>query len=129
MSDATEELMRLEHARCEAISSSDLDTLADLLADDLTHTHVSGRTDDKASYLASLAGHPRTTTRGDDVRVRFCGDVAVMTGTQRNIMAPSEPEGEPVVMDVHVLQVWVKAESGYKQLAFASSGQAPGASK
>ena len=123
ISDVTQELLRLDQARCAAISRGDFETLADLLSDDLTHTHVGGKTDSKESYLRSLAGRPRITTRGDDVQVRVYGDVAVMSGTQRNVMAPSEPSGVSLEMTVHVLQVWVKTGSGYKQVAFASSGR------
>jgi hypothetical protein len=64
LSDAvTEELLRLEEERCRAVSAGDVDNLGRLLTDDLTHTHVTGRTEDKATYLAALGWRPRTTTR------------------------------------------------------------------
>ncbi len=121
---ATEELIALEITRCEAISAGDLDAVAALLADDLTHTHVTGATQNKAALLAGLKSRPRTTTR-DDLRVRVYGDTAVMTGTLRNVFPPTEPGGDPVEMEAHALQVWVKTEPGWLQVAFAASGSAP----
>ncbi len=118
----TDELIALEKTRCEAISAGDLDAVAALLADDLTHTHVTGATQDKAALLDGLKSRPRTTTRSDDLRVRVYGDVAVMTGTLRNVFPPPTPGAEPVRRDVHALQVWVKTEQGWQQAAFAASG-------
>ncbi|HWI71358.1 MAG TPA: nuclear transport factor 2 family protein [Baekduia sp.] len=122
MSD-DEELRALEQERCRAISAGDLATLDRLLADDLTHTHVTGVTEDKATYLAALGGRPRTTTRGEDLAVRLYGDVAVMTGTLRNAFPPQAP-GEPEdVSEIHALQVWARAGgNAWRQVAFASSG-------
>ena len=55
LSDAvTEELLCLEQERCRAVSAGDVDALGRLLTDDLTHTHVTGRTEGKAAYLAAF---------------------------------------------------------------------------
>jgi hypothetical protein len=35
-----------------------VDTLGRLLTDDLTHTHVTGRTEDKTVYLAAFVASP-----------------------------------------------------------------------
>ena len=50
----TEELLCLEQERCRAVSAGDVDALGRLLTDDLTHTHVTGRTEGKAAYLAAF---------------------------------------------------------------------------
>jgi ketosteroid isomerase-like protein len=121
MSDeVTAELLRLEEERCKAISAGDVVTLGHLLADDLTHTHVTGRTEDKAAYLAALGGRPRVTTRRD-LKVRVYGDVAIMTGTLINTF-PSDGRAIRQPMEAHALQVWIKTGDGWKQAAFASSG-------
>jgi hypothetical protein len=115
-------LIGLESARCEAISSCDFEALDRLLAEDLTHTHIDGRTQDKQAYLAGLRARPRQTTRGDDLAVRLYSGVAVMTGTLRNTFGASEPGGEPRQMNLQALQVWVDGDDGWRQVAFASSG-------
>lgn len=118
-----DEVARLEHERCEAISAGDIAALDRLLGDDLTHTHASGKSEDKASYLAAVSGRPRKTSRGDDLRVRVYGSVAVMTGTQLNDFPPVEPGGDSRQVELQVLQVWVNHRGDWKQVAFASSGK------
>ena len=117
----TDELIARELERCDAISHGDLDALALILGDDLTHTHVTGKTDDKAAVLENLRRRPRTTTRGDDLRVRMFRDVAVMTGTMRNVF-----HDDGVEQELHALQVWVNRPGGWQQVAFAASGRPPG---
>lgn len=116
----TDAVVARELERCDAISRGDLEALARILGDDVTHTHVTGKTDDKAAVLENLRRRPRTTTRGDDLRVRMYGDIAVMTGTMRNMFH------DGVEQELHALQVWVKAADGWQQVAFAASGRPPG---
>ena len=124
MSDAvTEELLRLEEERCSAVSAGDVDTLGRLLTDDLTHTHVTGRTEDKATYLAALGGRPRIPTRRD-LKVRIYGETAVMTGTLVNAFPPDDGAARPP-MEAQALQVWVKTSDGWKQAAFVASALPP----
>ena len=120
MSDAvTEELLRLEEERCGAVSAGDVETLGRLLTDDLTHTHVTGRTEDKATYLAALGGRPRITTRRD-LRVRIYGATAIMTGTLVNAFPADAGVARPP-MEAQALQVWVKTGDGWRQAAFVAS--------
>jgi Domain of unknown function (DUF4440) len=123
--DLTAHLISLEQQRCTAISSGDTEALGILLADDLTHTHITGKTQDRNTYLAGLAGRPRETARGDDLRVRIYGDTAVMTGTLRNSFPAADPDIPARVVEIHALQVWVKQSDGWRQVAFASSAQRP----
>jgi hypothetical protein len=55
--------------RCRAISEQDWDALAALLADELTHTHITGVTQDKPTYLEHVRKNPRWTER-PDLKVR-----------------------------------------------------------
>jgi ketosteroid isomerase-like protein len=116
---ATEELLRLEEERCRAISAGDVDALGRLLTDNLTHTHVTGRTQDKAAYLSALGGRPRTTTRRD-LTVRTYGDTAIMTGILVNAF-PSDGGAATAPMEAQALQVWVKTNAGWQQAAFVAS--------
>ena len=118
------ELIALELKRCEAISAGDMTVLGRLLADDLTHTHVNGKTEDKNTYLDGLPGRPRTTTRVGDIDVRVYDNCAVMTGMLRNTFGPAESGAESRHMDIQALQVWVDGAGGWQQVAFASSGKA-----
>jgi ketosteroid isomerase-like protein len=119
-SDAvTEELLRLEDERCRAISAGDVDALGRLLADDLTHTHVTGRTENKVTYLAALGGRPRITTRRD-LTVRAYGETAIMTGILVNTFLPDGGAAR-APMEAQALQVWVKTGGEWKQAAFVAS--------
>jgi hypothetical protein len=116
------DLIALEAERCRAISEPDLPALEKILADDLTHTHITGHTEDKATYLAGLSGRPRNTTRGD-LSVRVYGDAAVMTGALINEF-PAAGGNAPARLEIQALQVWVRSGGTWQMVAFGSSGQA-----
>jgi len=116
------ELIALETERCRAISELDLPALEKILADDLTHTHITGHTEDKAAYLAGLSGRQRKTTRGD-LSVRIYGDAAVMTGALINEF-PAAAGNVAVRPEIQALQVWVRSGGTWQMVAFGSSGQA-----
>jgi ketosteroid isomerase-like protein len=114
-------LQRAESERCRAISELDLAALDRLLTDELSHTHATGVTQDKAGYLAGLGGRPRQTTRRD-LQIRVYGDTAVMTGVLVNSFPASE-QAPARVSELHALQVWVRRPGGWQQAAFAASGR------
>jgi hypothetical protein len=113
---ARNEVLALEAERCRAISDEDWPALEALLADDLTHTHLTGITQDKATYLAHVRRNPRRTTRGD-LTVRIYGDVAVVVGPQVNVL--DEGFEQPSVG----LQVWVRRPPAWELVASGSSGR------
>ena len=125
--DTTAQLIELEHARCLAITRADIAALEKLNSEDLTYTHTGGQTEDLTSFLANIAKYRREITRGDDLRVRLYGDVAVLTGTLHATFPARDPGGEPIALDSHALQVWVRQGDGWKQSAFAASAQLPDA--
>ena len=108
------ELVALEVKRSQAISTKDWAVLEALCAADLTHTHSSGRTEDRQTYIKGLQERPRGIERRD-LAVRVYGDAAVMTGLQFN-----SPEGaavDPNPQALQVLQVWVKGPLGWQLTA------------
>ena len=119
---AAHEVLELERARCAAISKQDWDALSALLSDDLTHTHITGVTQDKAAYLAHVQKNPRRVERRD-LKVRIYGDVAVVTGPQINVL---ETDGGTTEVAIESLQVWARHDGTWRMVAFASSGQRPG---
>jgi Domain of unknown function (DUF4440) len=120
--DEAADLIALENERCRAISELDIPALEKILAEDLTHTHITGQTEDKATYLAGLSGRPRKTTRGD-LSVRRYGDAAVMTGALINEF-PGDGVRPQARSEIQALQVWVRSVGRWQMVAFASSGQA-----
>jgi hypothetical protein len=49
--DVEQEILRVEGKRIDAMVALDLAALDPILADDLSYSHSSGRTDTKASFL------------------------------------------------------------------------------
>jgi hypothetical protein len=123
--DLTTHLIALEHARCAAISSGDRAALEELTGDEVSFTHSTGFTEDRAAHLDSLGAYERQLTRGDDLKVRFYGDTAVMTGTLKAHFPKAGLGDSPVDFDCHAIGVWVKQDQSWKHVAFASSGQLP----
>lgn len=63
--DTTAQVLReLEERRCRAISEVDLVTLQGLLDDRLKHTHLNGTTENRDTYLGSVAKRPRRPPPG-----------------------------------------------------------------
>jgi hypothetical protein len=121
--DLVDDVIGAEHARCDAITCGDLAALDQLLAVDLTHTHISGVTQDRATYLDTVARRPRATRRGDDLRVRLLGEVAVMTGTVINTFAAPGDEEPPREVRLSALQVWTRLDGRWRMVACAASGR------
>ena len=112
--DVAAELVALETKRSAAISTKDWATVESLCAADLTHTHSSGRTEDRNTYIKGLMERPRGIERRN-LAVRVYGDAAVMTGLQFN-----SPEGaavDPNPQALQVMQVWIKGAHGWQVTA------------
>ena len=109
-----EELLRLEQERCRAISNRDWATLEGLIVDDYTHTHATGRIEDKATYLEGVKSRPRKTTRGA-LKVRVYGDSAIITGPMTNHL---ESSSGTTLMETVATETWVRHGGGWKLAAF-----------
>ena len=112
------EVERAERERCRAVGAEDWEALTALLDDELTHTHMTGRGDDRAALLESLRQRPRTLRRVA-LHTRIHGDIAVMTGPQYLDLGSGETENQTT-------QVWRRVEGRWRLLAFHASGD-PGA--
>jgi ketosteroid isomerase-like protein len=106
-----------ELERCRAISERDWDALDRLLAEDLTHTHMHGRVDDKRALVENLRLRPRTVRRGE-LKIRLYGDIAIMNGRQYLDLGDGETE-------IEAIQVWQRADDNWRLLAFQASPAAP----
>jgi hypothetical protein len=123
--DLAATLIDLERARCRAITNVDIAALKAISSEDFTYTHTGGQTDALATFLTGAAEHPREIMRSGDPQVRFYGDVAVMTGMVHSTFPARDGGTEPIELDSHALQVWVKQDGSWKHAAFAASAQLP----
>ncbi len=106
-------ILAREDQRCQAISKQRWEELESMLTEDLSHVHMPGRQDDKATYMAGVRNNPRTVTR-KDLQVRVYGDTAIMTGGMTNARDGREDHAR-------VTQVWVRKDGQWYQAAFQAS--------
>lgn len=117
-----ETLRALEERRCAAVAEGDEATLRELLSPRLVHVHGRGNRDDLDSYLAHITGKIEVL-RVDrvDLEIQLHGDCAVMTGGQTNTARLRGTSDEPIQVESRVMQVWVRAESQWQQVAFQAT--------
>lgn len=115
------EVLTQDERKRAALLSGDFDTYASLTSDELIHVDGYGRVFDKQEFIA----HARNSYRFEaldrqDVKVRFYGAVALMTGFMA-INARQHTTGELAHVRVFVTQVWVRTVDGWKEAAFQST--------
>lgn len=104
-----------EQARCTAICNSDWATLANLLADEFSYTHSSGRVEGKAEHLARLQEFSRAVERLS-LRIRVYGDVAVTNGEMAFHLRARD--GKPATDPrLDAMQVWVMRDGRWQLVA------------
>jgi len=123
MSDV-EALMNADTQRRVAMVSGDVVALGDYLADDLSWTHSSGKTDSKESFLEAMA-RGTTAYHSLDVRdtqARIFGDIFVLQGVVFGDVTKDESDKKLVN---RFTTVWQKREHDVFQLhAWQSTGLA-----
>jgi hypothetical protein len=73
-------VLDLEARRIAAMVSRDLTVLAPMLADDLSYSHSSGRTDTKASFLELVRSGHYLSVDFPERDVVSCGDAVIVRG-------------------------------------------------
>lgn len=83
MTHSAADVIALETRRAAAIEASDLEALADTLADDYLHVLAPGKVVTKAEYVEMIRRSPRSPHRGE-LTVRLHGDAAILQGDLEN---------------------------------------------
>ena len=116
--DLGQEILRVEAKRIGAMVARDLDVLDPILADDLSYSHSSGRTDTKASFVELVrSGH----YLGVDFLERDvvpCGDAAIVRG--RAQMRVSH-DGENLSYPILFLEVYALRRSAWQLVAWQAT--------
>jgi hypothetical protein len=105
----------------KAVIQQDKAALDKLLADDLSYTHASGKTQDKADYVASIVTGPGRyeSFQESDTQIRLYGKAAVLTGYVDVKLVGSQP------YRVRTIEVYVD-NGGRWQLAAKQSARITG---
>ena len=123
MSDV-EALMKADTKRRVAMVAGDVVALGDYLAEDLSWTHSSGKTDSKESFLAVMASGSTVYHSLDvrDTKVRIFGDIFVLEGV---VFGDVTKDGLDKKLVNRFITVWQKCEHDVFQLqAWQSTGLA-----
>lgn len=78
----SEEILKLEKARCDAMTGADVAALTNLFADDMVWIHASAKVDSKAGVLNTIGSGKTKYLEIDcsEQNVRFYGDMAIVGG-------------------------------------------------
>ena len=117
-----DEAMKAEMSRYAAQTSSDFAAMEKLFGNDLTYTHSSAASDDKAKYIDAMrSGRTkyRKMTPNNDVKTRTYGCVAIITGTAVYEVTSG---GQDRTVPLRFTAIWAKRPSGAEFVSWQSTG-------
>jgi ketosteroid isomerase-like protein len=111
-----QELIQMERTLEDALIRGDVDKLAQILADDLTHANPCGALRGKTPWIAAVgAGQIKfQSCSKEDLQVRIYGETAVVTAINvlRARAAGADPTGH-----YRLIHVWVKRDGRWRLAA------------
>jgi ketosteroid isomerase-like protein len=122
--DPRQEVLAADARRFAAMVQGDLAALENLLTEDLTYTHSSGKVETRTEILESLrSGRLRyLAAEPSESAVRLHGETAIVTG--RADLRVSAQGGE-LTLPVRFTEVWVKSSGVWKLAAWQSTRIGP----
>jgi ketosteroid isomerase-like protein len=86
--NATDEILKVDEERNQALQKGDIATLDRIYSDDLVYANASGALLTKAQHLADLKGRGLNfrSFKHDDVQVTVHGDTGVLTGISTSVV-------------------------------------------
>jgi ketosteroid isomerase-like protein len=113
-------LVRADAARMEAMVASDYSTLQQVLADDLTYVHSTGRMQSKSELIASMRSgevHYQSITT-DGVKARVYGSTAVITGGAKMVVGSA---AKPAAFSLRYTAMYVNQAGHWRLVAYQST--------
>jgi hypothetical protein len=122
-SEAVKQVMAVEQARAAALDRSDVPALGQILADDLTYVHASGRVDTKLSLLAAIGSGQLHYISWEpaNLNVRVSGDSAVINGEYLVRVSDLRVQPDPFNVNVFFLTVYARRDGRWQQIAWEST--------
>ena len=118
---AVAEVEEMENRRWAAFLESDVETLGELLADEMQYTHSNGLVDTKSSFLESITNKTFDYQREDrtDVSTTVIGDTAMVTG--RCAFTVVVGGKRTVDLDCRYSTTWVRRDGSWQFLCYQST--------
>ena len=118
--DTKEMIKALDAERMGAMVAGNLETLGQILADDLSYVHTSAAVDTKASIMESIGNgnlnYQKMAAR--NVKVRDYGDTAVLRG-EADVEVTSG--GNDLTFSLEFTEVYVNGDAGWQMVAWQST--------
>jgi ketosteroid isomerase-like protein len=118
----TDQVLACEQLRCKAVMDADIETLTELVENDLVHVHVTARVNTQQEYLDGIRNRSeyKSVTR-ENMKVRSYGDIAIATGILVNVHRLRNAGEDWRTTKAFVTQVWKLTLSGWKQVSFQAT--------
>jgi ketosteroid isomerase-like protein len=115
-----QQVLEAEKSRFDVMLKGDADALSSFLADELTYTHTTGRTDTKSSFVTSLkSGAVKyQAIEPEDRAVHVYGDAAVVTGQAKLKVVAGAQE---LSFRVRYTEVCVRRDGRWQLVAWQST--------
>jgi len=113
-------IIELDKKRMTAMAQKDVDTLNQVIADDLIYTHSSARMDTKQSLIGAMQSGSTvyTSVVPSDVVAQDLGDSVVLTGVAAiSVMSG----GKPNSFRVRFTDVYAKRAKGWQMVTWQST--------
>jgi len=122
-SQAAKEVMATEEARTAALDRSDIAALAQIMADDVTYVHASGKVDTKKSYLDAIRSGQLhyISWQPKNLKVRVIGNSAVIDGEYAVRVRDSRVQHDPFDITIFILTVYQRRSGRWQQIAWQST--------
>ncbi len=110
----------LDRKRMRAMAAKDVETLENLLADDLVYTHSSARVDTKRSLIQAMVSGATvyTSVKPSDVKAQDLGDTVVLTGIAHIEVVSN---GTPNAFGVRFTDVYTRRDDRWQMVTWQST--------
>jgi hypothetical protein len=113
--DVEQTILSLGTKRIVAMVSRDLATLGPLLADDLSYSHSSGRTDTKVSFLELVRSGHYLGVDFPERDIVSCGNAAIVRGRAQMRVSHG---GEDLSYPILFLEIYALRNGGWQLVAW-----------
>ena len=117
------EVLAAEKARTVALEHSDVAALEQIMADDVTYIHASGKVDTKKSYLDAIRSGQLhyISWQPKSLNVRVVGNAAVIDGEYTVRVSDLRVQPTPFDISIFILTVYERRNGHWQQIAWQST--------